>query len=202
MMNAPNTDFAGKTHRRVVLGITGGIAAYEAAELTRLLVKAGMDVQVVMTEAATRFITPATLQALSGNTVYTDLWDGRIANNMAHVELTCSADAILVAPASADFMAKLAYGLADDLLSTLCLARRAEQCSLLVAPAMNREMWESPATARNAGAEITLVSGPVSLPAPSGVKVRSQIFLKADNDARKEFFDVFVETISAYSSLH
>ena len=162
-MNAPNTFFADKTHRRVVLGITGGVAAYKAAELTRQLVKAGIDVQVVMTEAATKFITPATLQALSGNTVFTDLWDGRIANNMAHIELTRSADAILVAPASANFMAKLAHGLADDLLSTLCLARRKDACPLLIAPAMNREMWESSATTRNAA---TLLADGVTLLGP------------------------------------
>jgi len=132
--------------RRIVLGITGGIAAYKAAELTRLLIKDGIDVQVVMTEAACGFITPATLQALSGKPVFTDLWDGRVADNMAHIALSRGADAIVIAPASADFMAKLANGLADDLLSTLCLAR---ECPLLVAPAMNRQMWEKKATQRN-----------------------------------------------------
>ncbi len=149
-MNAPASQFDYTRPRRIVLGVTGGIAAYKTAELTRLLVQAGIEVHVVMSEAATRFITPTTLQALSGNPVYTDLWDARIANNMAHIELSRNADAILVAPASANFMAKLANGLADDLLSTLCLARRAEACPLLLAPAMNREMWEAPATARNA----------------------------------------------------
>lgn len=132
--------------RRLVLGLTGGIAAYKAAELTRLLIQQQASVQVVMTEAATRFISPATLQALSGKPVFTDLWDTRIANGMAHIELSRGADLIVIAPASADFLAKLAQGRCDDLLSTLCLAR---ECPLLVAPAMNRQMWESPATQRN-----------------------------------------------------
>lgn len=132
--------------RRLLLGLTGGIAAYKAAELVRLLVQDGIEVQVAMTEAACRFITPATMQALSGKPVYTDLWDSRIANSMAHIDLSREADAILVAPASADFIAKLANGLADDLLATLCLAR---DCPLLIALAMNRQMWENPATQRN-----------------------------------------------------
>ena len=132
--------------KRLLFGITGGIAAYKAAELTRLLVQDGIEVQVVMTDAACRFVGPATFQALSGKTVYTDLWDARIANNMAHIDLSREADVILVAPASADFIAKLVHGRADDLLSTLCLARA---CPLLVAPAMNRQMWENPATRRN-----------------------------------------------------
>lgn len=132
--------------KRVLLGLTGGVAAYKAAELCRLFVKAGVDVQVVMTEAACHFITPVTLQALSGKTVYLDLWDVRVSNNMAHIDLSRDRDLIVVAPASADFLAKLAQGRADDLLSTLCLAR---QCPLYVAPAMNRQMWESPATQRN-----------------------------------------------------
>ena len=133
-------------HKQILLGITGGVAAYKAAELTRLLVKAGMEVQVVMTQAAAQFVTPATFQALSGRPVFLDLWDNRIDNGMAHIEFTRDADLALVAPASANFLAKLAHGLADDLLSTLCLAR---DCPLLVAPAMNRQMWESPATQRN-----------------------------------------------------
>lgn len=136
------------TKKRIVLGVTGGIAAYKSAELTRLLVKAEIDVQVVMTEAGSHFVTPTTLQALSGNTVFTDAWDARIANNMAHIELSRGAEAILIAPASADFLAKLAHGLANDLLSTLCIARQ-PTCKLLVAPAMNREMWENAATQRN-----------------------------------------------------
>ncbi|MEO8385843.1 MAG: flavoprotein, partial [Betaproteobacteria bacterium] len=133
---------------RVVLGITGGIAAYKSAELTRLLRKADIEVQVVMTEAGAKFITPVTMQALSGNPVFMDAWDSRIDNNMAHIELSRAADAILIAPASADFLAKLANGFANDLLSTLVLARQ-PTCSLLIAPAMNREMWENPATQRN-----------------------------------------------------
>lgn len=132
--------------KKLVLGITGGIAAYKAAELVRLLVKAGIEVQVVMTEAARHFITPVTMQALSGRQVFTDMWDAGVPNGMPHIELSRQADAILIAPASADFMAKLVHGNADDLLSTLCLAR---ECPLLVAPAMNRQMWENPATQRN-----------------------------------------------------
>lgn len=131
---------------RIVLGITGGIAAYKAAELVRLLVQDDVSVQVVMTEAATRFIAPATFQALSGRGVFVDLWDDRVDNGMAHIDLSRAAQAILVAPASADFIAKLVHGRADDLLSTLCLAR---ECPLLVAPAMNRQMWENAATRRN-----------------------------------------------------
>jgi len=134
--------------KHLVLGITGGIAAYKAAELTRLLVKKGISVQVVMTDAAGHFITPVTMQALSGRPVHSKMWDASIPNGMPHIELSREADAILVAPASADFMAKLANGQADDLLSTLCLAR---DCPLLIAPAMNKQMWESPATQRNVG---------------------------------------------------
>jgi len=132
--------------KRILLGLTGGVAAYKAAQLTRLFTKAGADVRVVMTEAATRFIGPVTLQALSGQTVHSDLWDPRIADNMAHIELSRDRDLMLVAPASADFIAKVANGLADDLLSTLVIARR---CPLLVAPAMNVEMWSNPAMQRN-----------------------------------------------------
>ena len=132
--------------KSIVLGITGGIAAYKAAELTRLLVKAGHAVQVVMTEAATHFVGAATLQALSGKPVLTQLWDSAAGNGMTHIDLSRAADVILIAPASANFLAKLAHGLADDLLSTLCLARN---CPLAVAPAMNREMWDKPATQRN-----------------------------------------------------
>ena len=139
--------------RHVVLGLSGGIACYKAAELARALVKAGATVQVVMTEAAEQFITPVTMQALSGRPVFTSAWDTRDvdgnANNMAHINLTRHADAVLVAPASADFMAKLLHGRADDLLSLLCLARPIETCPLLIAPAMNREMWAHPATQRN-----------------------------------------------------
>lgn len=133
--------------KKLVLGVTGGVAAYKAAELTRLLGKAGAEVHVVLTEGGARFVTPVTFQALSGNRVWTDLWDGRMDNNMAHIDLSRQADAVLIAPATADVMAKLAQGLADDLLTTLCLAR---DCPLLVAPAMNRQMWEHPATLRNA----------------------------------------------------
>ena len=135
--------------KNLVLGLSGGIACYKAAELCRALVKAGASVQVVMTEAATAFITPVTLQALSGQAVYLSQWDARQDNNMAHINLTRSADAILVAPASADFMAKLLHGRADDLLSLACLARPIERVPLLLAPAMNREMWAHPATQRN-----------------------------------------------------
>ena len=143
----PAGDLSGK---RIVLGLSGGIACYKAAELTRALVKAGATVQVVMSEAAEQFITPVTMQALSNRNVYSSQWDAREPNNMAHINLTRDADAVIVAPASADFMARLAQGRADDLLSLLCLARPVERCPLLLAPAMNREMWAHPATQRNA----------------------------------------------------
>jgi phosphopantothenoylcysteine decarboxylase/phosphopantothenate--cysteine ligase len=135
-------ELAGK---RIVLGITGGIAAYKAAELTRLLVKAGATVDVVMTEAATHFVSAVTFQALSGHNVWTSLWSDE-NRSMAHIDLTRGADAVLAAPATADFLARLAHGMANDLLTTLCQAR---DCPLLVAPAMNRQMWEQPATQRN-----------------------------------------------------
>jgi phosphopantothenoylcysteine decarboxylase/phosphopantothenate--cysteine ligase len=135
--------------RRLVLGLSGGIAAYKAAELLRLLVKAGAGVRVVMTEAATHFITPATMQALSNQPVVLQQWDAGEPNGMAHINLTRGADAVIVAPASADFIAKLAQGRADEILSLLCLARPAQACPLLLAPAMNREMWAHPATQRN-----------------------------------------------------
>lgn len=133
-------------NQKIVLGISGGIAAYKSAELARLLIQEGASVQVVMTEAAQQFVTPVTMQALTGNPVYTSQWDRTIANNMAHIELSRSADAILIAPASADLMAKLSLGLADDLLTTLCLAR---DCPLLLAPAMNKQMWDHDATQRS-----------------------------------------------------
>jgi phosphopantothenoylcysteine decarboxylase/phosphopantothenate--cysteine ligase len=135
--------------RHIVLGLSGGIACYKSAELVRELTKAGATVQVVMTEAAQAFITPVTMQALSNRPVALSQWDAREANNMAHINLTREADAVLVAPASADFIAKLAQGRADELLSLLCLARPIERCPLLLAPAMNREMWAHPATQRN-----------------------------------------------------
>jgi phosphopantothenoylcysteine decarboxylase / phosphopantothenate---cysteine ligase len=135
--------------RHIVLGLSGGVACYKAAELARELVKAGATVQVVMTEAAEHFIGAVTLQALSNRPVFTSQWDAREANNMAHINLTREADAMLIAPASADFIAKLATGRADELLSLACLARPIERCPLLVAPAMNREMWAHPATRRN-----------------------------------------------------
>ena len=140
-------DITNKIDRKsILLGLTGGIAAYKAAELVRRLGDRGIDVHVVMTEAACGFITPATLQALSGHPVHTDMWDARVHNGMGHIELSRDKQAIVVAPATADFIAKAANGLADDLLSTLCLAR---DCPLIVAPAMNRQMWEHPATRRN-----------------------------------------------------
>jgi len=137
------SEFQGK---RIVLGVTGGVAAYKAAELVRLLVKAGAEVDVVLTAAGAQFVGAATFQALTGRRVWQALWDERMDNGMAHIDLTRGAAALLVAPATADFMAKLAHGFADDLLSTLCLAR---DCPLLVAPAMNRQMWENQATRRN-----------------------------------------------------
>ena len=135
--------------KRIVLGLTGGIACFKAAELCRSLIKAGAQVQVVMTEAAAQFITPVTMQALSGRPVYTSQWDAREGNNMAHINLSREADAILIAPASADFMAKLIHGKADELLSLMCLARPLQTVPLILAPAMNREMWAHPATQRN-----------------------------------------------------
>ncbi|MDM0016378.1 bifunctional phosphopantothenoylcysteine decarboxylase/phosphopantothenate--cysteine ligase CoaBC [Variovorax saccharolyticus] len=135
--------------KHIVLGLTGGIACYKSAELCRLLVKAGATVQVVMTEAAEQFITPVTMQALSGRPVYGSQWDAREPNNMPHINLSREADAILLAPASADFIARLVQGRSDELLSLLCLARPAERVPLLIAPAMNREMWIHPATQRN-----------------------------------------------------
>ena len=137
---------ASLVNKKIVLGISGGIAAYKSAELARALIQEGAEVQVVMTEAAQQFITPITMQALTGKLVFTNQWDDRIANNMAHIELSRQADAILIAPASADLIAKLSLGLADDLLSTLCLAR---DCPLLIAPAMNLQMWAYPATQRS-----------------------------------------------------
>src|SRR5690606_30256512 len=134
-------------HKRIVVGLTGGIACYKIAELVRRMLDQGAVVDVVMTEAATHFITPTTMQALSGRPVFVDAWDARIPNNMAHINLSRGADAILIAPASTDFLAKLAQGQANDLLSTLCVAKGA--CPLLLAPAMNREMWLHPATQRN-----------------------------------------------------
>jgi phosphopantothenoylcysteine decarboxylase/phosphopantothenate--cysteine ligase len=139
-------DLAGK---HIVLGLTGGIACYKAAELCRALIKEGATVQVVMTAAAQQFITPVTMQALSQRPVYDSQWDPRAPNNMAHINLSREADAILIAPCSADFMAKLLHGQADDLLSLMCLARPLDQVPLLLAPAMNREMWAHPATQRN-----------------------------------------------------
>ena len=133
-------------NKQIVLGISGGIAAYKAPELARQLMQEGASVQVVMTEAAQQFVTPVTMQALTGNPVYLSQWDSTIPNNMAHIELSRSADAILIAPASADLMAKLSLGLADDLLTTLCLAR---DCPLLLTPAMNKQMWEHAATQRS-----------------------------------------------------
>lgn len=131
--------------RRIVLGVTGGIAAYKAAELTRGLVKHGAHVQVVMTSAATEFVSPLTFQALSGQSVV--LEDSQLGGNgMAHIQLGRHCDAMLIAPATAGFIARLAHGLADDVLTSACLAR---QCSLWVAPAMNEKMWCHPATQRN-----------------------------------------------------
>ena len=139
--------------KHLILGLTGGIACYKSAELVRLLTKAGATVQVVMTEAATRFITPLTLQALSGREVFESTWDSREAggqaNHMPHINLSREADAILIAPATADFMARLLHGRCDDLLSLMCVARPIDRVPLIIAPAMNREMWQHPATQRN-----------------------------------------------------
>lgn len=167
MYNVPSTsgllysDHAYMEKTRIVLGITGGVAAYKAAELARLLVKADYRVDCVLTEAASHFIGSATLQAITGRPVYQNLWDARVANGMPHIELGRNTAAILIAPTSADFMAKLVHGRADDLLSTLCLACA---CPLLIAPAMNRQMWEHPATQRNA---VQLTADGVTLLGPA-----------------------------------
>ena len=148
--------------KHLVLAVTGGVAAYKAAELCRLLVKEGATVQVVLTAAGARFVGAATFQALSGRPVFDDLWDTRVGNGMAHIELTRAADLVVVAPATADVMAKAANGLADDLLSTLLLASNKP---VLFAPAMNREMWGHPATQRNVTrlrADGALISGPAA----------------------------------------
>ena len=144
--DAEASDLAG---RHIVLGLSGGIACYKSAELCRLLVKAGATVQVVMTEAALQFITPATMQALSGRQVATSQWDDREPNGMAHINLSREADAIVIAPCSADFIARLTQGRTDELLSLMCLARPMDRVALLIAPAMNREMYVHPATQRN-----------------------------------------------------
>jgi len=147
--------------KRIVLGITGGIAAYKAAELARLLIKQGVEVQVAMTGAACHFITPATMQVLTGHPVLLKPWDAS-NNGIAHIDTSRAADAIVIAPATADFIAKLAHGLANDLLSTLCLAR---DCPLLLAPAMNKQMWANLATQRNIKQLVddgVTVLGPVS----------------------------------------
>ena len=148
--------------KRILLGMTGGVAAFKSCELARRLRRVGADVRVAMTEAATRFVSPVTMQALTGQTAWTDLWDARVPDNMGHIELTRDRDLIVVAPATADFMAKVAHGLADDLLSNMALARR---CPLLLAPAMNVEMWENPATQRNVRTlrgDGVLFAGPVA----------------------------------------
>ncbi|MDD5479721.1 bifunctional phosphopantothenoylcysteine decarboxylase/phosphopantothenate--cysteine ligase CoaBC [Rhodoferax sp.] len=139
-------DLAGK---HIVLGLSGGVACYKSAELCRLFVKAGASVQVVMSAAAEQFITPVTMQALSQHAVYGSQWDARVPNNMAHIQLTRQADLCVIAPASADLIAKLAHGMADDLLSLMCLARPIDRVPLMLAPAMNKEMWQHPATQRN-----------------------------------------------------
>ncbi len=146
---AGGTDALELNGKHIVLGLSGGIACYKAAELCRTLIKAGATVQVVMTEAAEQFITPVTMQALSGRPVFTSQWDSRQDNNMAHINLSREADAMVIAPCSADFMAKLLHGRADDLLSLMCLARPIDTVPLLVVPAMNREMYAHPATQRN-----------------------------------------------------
>src|SRR5258708_8315550 len=154
-------------NRRLLLGVTGGIAAYKVAELARLLIRNNVEVQVAMDGAATKRVGPATFQALTGKPVVTTLWDPSFPNNMAHIELSRGVDAIVVAPASADFLAKVAHGIADDLLSTVCLARI---CPLLLAPAMNVEMWENAATQRNVATlrgDAVAILGPAAAAHPS-----------------------------------
>ena len=176
------------TGKKILLGITGGIAAYKAAELARLLTKDGADVRVAMTQAATRFIGTATMQALTGQPVWSDLWDPRVSDAMGHIELSRDRELILVAPASANFMAKLAHGLADDLLSTLCVARR---CPLMVAPAMNVEMWQNAATQRNAEtlrADGVQIVGPASGGQACGEMGMGRMTEPADILADVQFF--------------
>lgn len=154
-------DLSGK---KILLGLTGGIACYKSAEFARAMIREGASVQVVMTDSAQKFITPVTMQALTGHTVFTDSWDDRLENNMPHIDLTRQADLVVIAPCSANFMSKLANGLCDDLLSTLCLARPSH-IPFLIAPAMNAEMWKKPATQRNVGqlkADGVQVIGPAS----------------------------------------
>lgn len=146
MESAQGIEAVSLANKKIILGVTGGIAAYKAAELCRLLIRAGADVRVVMTAAAQQFVTPLTFQALSGKPVPTSLWEAASGDGMEHIHLSRGADLLLVAPASADFLARLTHGRADDLLSALCLARA---CPLAVAPAMNREMWAAAPTRRN-----------------------------------------------------
>jgi phosphopantothenoylcysteine decarboxylase/phosphopantothenate--cysteine ligase len=177
--------------KHVLLGLTGGVACYKAAELCRLLIKSGATVQVVMTEAATQFITPVTLQALSGRPVFVSQWDARQANNMAHIDLGREAQLIVLAPCSADFMARLAQGRADELLSLLCLARPAQTVPLLIAPAMNREMWAHPATQRNLA---QLVADGAHL---LGVGVGDQACGETGDGRMLEPSDILAEVVSA-----
>lgn len=185
------TDATGKADsqsRTILLGITGGIAAYKSAELVRLMRKAGHTVHVAMTPAATQFVGPVTFQALSGNPVFTDPWDTRMANGMAHIDLSRQADLMLVAPATADFIAKLAQGHADDLLSTLALART---CPLAVAPAMNMQMWSSPPTQRNMrqiGQDGVMVWGPGNGEQACGETGDGRMLEAADLAARVDVF--------------
>jgi len=132
--------------KHILLTMSGGIAAFKVAELARSLQQEGATVQVIMSEAATQFMTPVTMQALTGHPVFTDQWDARIPNNMAHIELSRKADVIVAVPASADLLAKISHGLANDLVSVTCLAK---ECPLIVVPAMNKQMWENAATQRN-----------------------------------------------------
>jgi phosphopantothenoylcysteine decarboxylase/phosphopantothenate--cysteine ligase len=175
--------------KRLVLGVTGGIAAYKAAELARLFVKDGAEVNAVLTQSGAQFVTPATFQALTGKPAWSDLWDARMPDSMAHIDLSRGADVVVVAPASADFLAKLAHGLADDLLSTLCLAR---DCPLIVAPAMNRQMWEHPATQRNKSQLLqdgVIILGPASGDQACGETGMGRMLEAADiHDAVTGFF--------------
>lgn len=154
-------DLSGK---KILLGLTGGIACYKSAEFARAMIREGASVQVAMTDGAKEFITPLTMQALTGHTVFTSSWDDRLENNMPHIDLSRQADAIVIAPCTANFMSKLANGLCDDLLSTLCLARP-DHIPFLIAPAMNAEMWKKPATQRNIARlkeDGVLIMGPAS----------------------------------------
>lgn len=174
--------------KHILLTMSGGIAAFKVAELARSLIQEGATVQVIMSEAATKFMTPVTMQALTGNHVFTDQWDARISNNMAHIELSRKADVIVAVPASADLLAKISHGLANDLVSATCLAK---ECPLIVVPAMNKQMWENAATQRNMQqlqADGITVLGPTSGTQACGENGMGRMLEAADLGRHHRFF--------------